>query len=100
MLEWTIRNLGEEINQPSNPYANLSQYEIRRVQVNALKVLIPNLTPDRKDMNTLPYGARDLGDGFVLLHAYKEFPGPLYNCVADMLRDFLLGSQIEDEIYV
>jgi hypothetical protein len=30
MLEWTIGNLGEEIKQPSNPFANLSQRGIRR----------------------------------------------------------------------
>ena len=28
MLERTIRNLGEEIKQPSNPFANLSQHRI------------------------------------------------------------------------
>jgi hypothetical protein len=29
MLEWTIGNLGEEIKQPSNPFANLSQHGIQ-----------------------------------------------------------------------
>ena len=99
-LEWTIGNLGEEIKQPSNPFANLSQRGIRCAQVNALKALMPNLAPDRKDVNSLPRGARDLGDGFVLMCAREEVPGPLQDCEANALRDFLPGSQLEDKIYV
>jgi hypothetical protein len=40
MLEWTIGNLGEEIKQPSNPFANLSQRGIWHAQVNALNVTL------------------------------------------------------------
>jgi hypothetical protein len=69
MLERMIGNLGEEIKQPSNPFANLSQRGIRHAQVNALKALIPDLAPDRDDANHLPRGARDIGDGFILLRA-------------------------------
>ena len=61
-LERTIGNLGEEIRQPSNPFANLSQCAIRRCQVNALKVMIPDLG---SSTNCLPRGARDVGDGYV-----------------------------------
>ncbi len=99
-LEQTIGNLGEEIKQPSNPFANLSQRGIRRARVSALKALIPNLAPDRKDANSLPRGARDLGDGFVLMRAREEVPGPLWDCEANALRDFLPGSQLEDKIYI
>ena len=42
-MERTIGNLGEEIRQPSNPFANLSQRGLRRSQVNALKAMIPDL---------------------------------------------------------
>ena len=45
-MERTIGNLGEEIKQPSNPYANLSQRGICRSQVNALKTMIPDLEPN------------------------------------------------------
>ncbi|KAJ6588756.1 hypothetical protein B0H19DRAFT_1302248 [Mycena capillaripes] len=45
-LERTIGNLGEEIKQHSNPYANLLQRAIRRCQVNALKAVIPDLEPE------------------------------------------------------
>ena len=65
-MERTIGNLGEEIQQPSNPFANLSQRGVRRSQVNALKAMIPDLEPD---LTVLPRGARDIGDGFVLLRA-------------------------------
>jgi hypothetical protein len=44
-MERTIGNLGEEIKQPSNPYANLSQHGIHHSQVNALKAMIPALEP-------------------------------------------------------
>ena len=39
-LERTIGNLGEEIKQPSNPFANLSQRGIWHAQVNALNVTL------------------------------------------------------------
>ena len=99
-LKWTIGNLEEEIKQPSNPFANLSQRGIRRARVNALKALIPNLTPDKKDASSLPRGARDLGDGFVLMCAREEVLCPLRDCEADALRDFLPGAQMGDEICV
>ncbi|KAL1671013.1 hypothetical protein EV122DRAFT_172760, partial [Schizophyllum commune] len=44
-MERTIGNLGEEIKQHSNPYANLSERAIRRCQVNALKALLPDIDP-------------------------------------------------------
>jgi len=76
-LEQTIRNLEEEIKQPSNPFANLSQCRIRHAQVNTLKALISDLAPDRNDANHLPHGARDLRDNFILLCAQEKVSGPL-----------------------
>jgi hypothetical protein len=99
-LEWTIGNLGEEIKQLFNPFANLSQHGIQHAQVNALKALIPDLTPDKADANHLPHGARDIRDGFILLCAQEEVPHPLWDCEAAMLREFLPDAQIEDKIYV
>jgi hypothetical protein len=40
-LERTIGNLGEEIRQPSNPYANLSEHGLRRSQVK--RAFSPNI---------------------------------------------------------
>ncbi|KAJ7702170.1 hypothetical protein B0H16DRAFT_1347648 [Mycena metata] len=69
-MERTIGNLGEEIKQPSNPYANLSQRGVRRCQVNALKVMAPEIAPEP---SRIPQGAIDLGGGFVLLRGRDEF---------------------------
>ncbi|KII89767.1 hypothetical protein PLICRDRAFT_564772 [Plicaturopsis crispa FD-325 SS-3] len=66
VMERTIGNLGEEIKQPSNPYANLSERGLRRSQINALKAMIPDLEPPD---NVLPRGCKDIGGGFVLLRA-------------------------------
>ncbi|KAJ7458068.1 hypothetical protein FB451DRAFT_1341823 [Mycena latifolia] len=68
-MERTIGNLGEEIKQHSSPYANLSQRAIRRCQVNALKVMIPGLEPEKG----LPLGSEDLGNRVVLLRARDEY---------------------------
>ncbi|KAG1809193.1 uncharacterized protein BJ212DRAFT_1579764 [Suillus subaureus] len=64
-MEHTIGNLIEEIQQPSNPYANLGQRAIRRAQINALKSIIPSL--DTSDTKHLPCFAKDLGSGYALL---------------------------------
>ena len=60
-IEQTIGNLGEEIWQPSNPYANLSQRGLRRCQVNALKAIFPDLEPNE---DGLPRGAIDIGNSY------------------------------------
>jgi hypothetical protein len=69
-MERTIGNLGEEIRQPSNPYANLSQRGLFRCQVNALTAMIPDLSPPPP---SLPRGAVDLGQGYVLLRARDRY---------------------------
>ena len=65
-LERTIGNLGEEIKQPSNPYANLANCGLRCSQISALHTLLPDLEPDAF---VLPRGAVDLSNGYVLLRA-------------------------------
>src|SRR6266581_6257523 len=86
-LERTIGNLGEEIKQHSNPFANLLQRGIRRARVNALKVMIPDLDEDQR--RSLPRGSKDLGDGFVLLRARDATPRPLRENEARALRELL-----------
>ncbi len=68
-MERTIGNLGEEIRQPSNPYSNLSQRGLLRCQVNALTAMIPDLSPPA----SLPRGAVDLGQGYILLRARDRY---------------------------
>src|SRR6202041_2537545 len=69
-MERVIGDLGGEIRQPSNPYANLSQHAVRRCQVNALKAMVPNL---EEAPNLIPRGAQDLGGGYVLLRAKERY---------------------------
>ncbi|OBZ69205.1 hypothetical protein A0H81_10833 [Grifola frondosa] len=67
-MERIIGDLGSEIKQHSNPYANLSQCAVQREQVNALKAMIPSLDPSR-GLSIIPHSALKLEDGYVLLHA-------------------------------
>lgn len=63
-MERTIGNLGQELRQPSRPYANISREGVRRCQVNSLLSMMPEL--DEPPVG-LPEGAIDLGEGFALL---------------------------------
>jgi len=47
-MERTIGNLGQEIRQPSNPFANLAQHALQWSQVNAFKSIYPKLDPKSK----------------------------------------------------
>ena len=98
-LERTIGNLGEEIKQHSNPFANLSQRGIRRARVNALKAMIPGLDTERSDGEYLPRGSKDLGNGFVLLRARESHPRPLRDCEADALCEYL-GLSLDPGVLV
>ena len=90
-MERTIGNLGEEIRQPSNPYANLSQRGLLRCQVNALTAMIPDLGPPPP---SLPRGAVDLGqpEGYVLLRAQDRYSRLMRPQEADALLRYLGGS--------
>jgi hypothetical protein len=100
MLKQTIRNLGEEIKQHSNPFANLSQHGIRRIRVNALKVLISDLDLEGSPHQPLPCSLKDLGGGFVLLCACEETVHPLRECEADALHKILPTASRETEIHM
>jgi hypothetical protein len=64
-MEHTIGDLGKEIRQHSNPYANLSECGgVRWARTNALKALIPDLDDDT---DCIPQGGQDIRDGFQLL---------------------------------
>ena len=69
-MEHTIGNLGQEIQQPSNPYVNLSQGGLLRCQVNALKVMVSDLDPPPLP---LPRGVIDLRQGYALLCAQDRY---------------------------
>lgn len=85
-MERTIGNLGEEIKQPSNPYANLSQRGVLRSQINALKSMFPDLEPDATHR---PRGSIDLGDGYVLLRARQRNAKTIDGAEGDAVREYL-----------
>jgi hypothetical protein len=64
-MECTIGNLGQEIWQPSNLFANLAQCALQWSQVNALKSIYPELDP--KSRLQLPKGAVDVREGYIML---------------------------------
>ena len=99
-LEHTIGNLGEEIKQHSNPFANLSQQGIRHARVNTLKAMILDLDLDRATMGALPRGSKDMGNGYVLLHAHEAEPRPLCACETVALRELLPSALREGDISV
>jgi hypothetical protein len=66
-MENAIGNLGEEIHQDYNPYANISQRSIIRAQTNAINAMMPGLSLKNKDK--LPQNSADLSQGYVLLRA-------------------------------
>ena len=81
-MERTIGDLGAEIRQPSNPYANLSQRSILRARINALKAMDPSFNVTTQ----LAASSLDLGDGYVLLHAQER---------SGQVREGIEGQAIE-----
>lgn len=88
-IERTIGNLEEETKQHSNAFMNLSERALRRCQVNALKAMIPDIEPPE---DRLPRGAKDLGDGFVLLTATDNTSRDVEQCEAKAISDYLVKS--------
>lgn len=85
-MENAIGNLGMEIKQPSQPFANLAQRAILRCQTNALKAIIPELEPDN---NHLPRGSRDVGDRFVFLRAREKYPQKIEGAGKAVIRSYV-----------
>jgi hypothetical protein len=74
-MERSIGDLGQEIRQPSNPFANLCQIALRRSQLNALKAMCPEL--DDTDI-PLPRYSHNNEDGYILLTPRQQRPGNLF----------------------
>ena len=70
-MEHTIGNLGQEIQQPSNPFANLAWRALQRSQVNALKSIYMELDP--KSKFKLPRGVTDMGEGYIMLRPQDRY---------------------------
>lgn len=90
-MERAIGDLGGEIRQTSNPYANLAQRALRRCQINALKHMLPSLD---RDEDFLPGGAVDLGDGFIL-RGQDEKSRPLQPCEAEAVKTLMQQLHVQ-----
>lgn len=97
-MERTIGNLGQEIRQPSNPYANLSQRGLLRCQVNALISMIPEQSIGASTTSTttdldghLPRGSIQLENGYVLLRAQDQIRS-MQGCEALAFATYLAGQ--------
>ncbi|KAG1853961.1 hypothetical protein F4604DRAFT_1932931 [Suillus subluteus] len=85
-MEHTIGNLGQEIRQPSRPYANLSRQVLRRSMINTLLSTMPDLDEPRKHLSDT---ATDLGDGYALLRKRDRYAKLPVGEEAQSLSDFL-----------
>ncbi|KIK26898.1 hypothetical protein PISMIDRAFT_94086 [Pisolithus microcarpus 441] len=85
-MERTIGNLGEQIRQPSKPFANISREGVRRCRINSLLSVMPELN---ESVDCLPQGAVDLGDGYALLRKCAKYPVIPQGSVAIAIRQFL-----------
>ncbi|OBZ79028.1 hypothetical protein A0H81_01464 [Grifola frondosa] len=90
-MERMLGDLGSEIKQHTNPYANLSQRSVRRAQVNALKAMVPNLDPSR-GLPYYPRGSLDLGDEYVLLRARDPRRREMPPDESRIIRSFFPGA--------
>jgi hypothetical protein len=62
--------------------------------------MIPDLVLDDPSEDILPHGAKDLGKGFILLHAREGELHPLHECEAEALCNVLPTAQRGVEISV
>ncbi|KAH9830122.1 uncharacterized protein C8Q71DRAFT_678434, partial [Rhodofomes roseus] len=88
-MERTIGDLGAEIRQPSNAFANLAQRALRRAQVNGLKAMFPDLDrgPTKQSSSNVP--VCDLGKGYSLLHPREDRPRCTRPCEARAILQHL-----------
>jgi hypothetical protein len=93
-VERTIGNLGQEIRQPSNPFANLAQRGVLRSQINALKAMVPDFQPPD---NLLPRGSIDIGDSYALLRAMDNVPRLVLGSEARAIKSFLQDSGVQNQ---
>ena len=98
-MERTIGNLTQELRQPSNPYANLSQRGLLRSQINALKAMVPDL--DSSEFQpAIPRGGKDCNNGYFLLRAKDNVLRAMRPCEKIAFAAYLTNNhalQIADD---
>ncbi|SJL09586.1 uncharacterized protein ARMOST_12966 [Armillaria ostoyae] len=95
VMETIIGNLGEEIRQDLDPYANISQRAILRAQMNCIRFQIPDIQltpPTGKD--SLPKHAKPVdGTGYLLLPRRQETLIDVSDLEADAIMDLWQQNQ-------
>lgn len=91
-LETTIGNLGREIRQDRDLYANLTQRAILRAQVNSVQARYPNVRIDIRGSSdeSLPanYLVFEGSPGYMFLPRREEHPRTLKDDEAEALRSY------------
>lgn len=93
-LERTIGDLGQQVKQPSNPYANLSQRIVLQAQTNVLRSLLPDLDYKITDRYAIPHGGVDLGDHYALLRAADNIARPIHPGESHALSQYLAERDV------
>ncbi|KAI4517685.1 hypothetical protein K525DRAFT_273371 [Schizophyllum commune Loenen D] len=89
-MERCIGEYGQEIKQPSNPYANISQRGVIRGQVNALKAMIPDLDPPPSP----PSGSIDCGRGYRMLRMMDDVRRSVSDAEHETIIQYLLENNL------
>jgi hypothetical protein len=86
-LETAIGNLGQEIHQDRDLYANLAQQAILRAQVNSLQARFPHIKVEvhLRTGSCLPNNACVFESGYAFLLHHEKFPMPLSDDELDTL---------------
>lgn len=84
-IETAIGNLGAEIRQDRDPYANISQRGILRAQLNSISAMFPQLKWGKDSESSFPRGAKDVGQGYALLRACQKTAKPIEEVEADAI---------------
>ena len=66
-METAIGNLGDEIHQDKDPYANIVQCGLLHAQINSILSIMPNVLLSEDELTKVPWGGKDLGNGYALL---------------------------------
>ena len=89
-LETAIGNLGREIQQDRNMFANLTQRAVLRAQTNSLQARFPDIQLEFGDSNTSHLSIRarkfDGYEGYAFLPRCEEYPSPLEDDERDALK--------------
>ena len=76
-IETAIGNLGAEICNDQNPYANIAQQGVLCAQLNSILAIFPCLKLRSDSEGSFPRGVKDLGQGYALLHACQKTVKPV-----------------------